>query len=220
LCPKGALAAGRFIPWPVYPWAACVKLSPMDHLWTPWRYAYITDTDPDMRKGVPRELSAWTGDLDCVFCNMIAAVDYAIAQGTSVDDAERAAGVVVRGKQVFICLNRYPYTAGHIMMVPYEHQSSLAALRPEIAHELMDLTQRSERAMGRVYSPDGFNMGLNLGKAAGAGVTGHLHLHALPRWAGDTNFMTAIAETRVLPEDLPVTWRRLREAFAAVDVAD
>jgi len=192
----------------------------MDHLWTPWRYAYITDTDPDMRKGVPRELSAWTGDLDCVFCNMIAAVDYAIAQGTSVDDAERAAGVVVRGKQVFICLNRYPYTAGHIMVVPYEHQSSLAALRPEIAHELMDLTQRSERAMGRVYSPDGFNMGLNLGKAAGAGVTGHLHLHALPRWAGDTNFMTAIAETRVLPEDLPVTWRRLREAFAAVDVAD
>jgi len=147
-------------------------------------------------------------------------VDYAIAQGTSVDDAERAAGVVVRGKQVFICLNRYPYTAGHIMVVPYEHQSSLAALRPEIAHELMDLTQRSERAMGRVYSPDGFNMGLNLGKAAGAGVTGHLHLHALPRWAGDTNFMTAIAETRVLPEDLPVTWRRLREAFAAVDVAD
>jgi ATP adenylyltransferase len=192
----------------------------MDHLWTPWRYAYITDSDPNMRKGVPRELSAWTGDLDCVFCNMIAAVDYAIDHGTSVDDAERAAGVVVRGQQVFICLNRYPYTAGHIMVVPYQHQSSLAALGPEIAHELMDLTQRTERALGRVYSPDGFNMGLNLGQAAGAGVTGHLHLHALPRWAGDTNFMTAIAETRVLPEDLPVTWRRLREAYAAVNRAD
>ncbi len=192
----------------------------MEHLWTPWRYAYITDTDPNMRKGVPRELSAWTGDLDCVFCNMIAAVDYAIDHGASVDDAERAAGVVVRGKRVFICLNRYPYTAGHIMVVPYQHQNSLAALEPEIAHELMDLTQRTERALGRVYSPDGFNMGLNLGQAAGAGVTGHLHLHALPRWAGDTNFMTAISETRVLPEDLPVTWRRLREAFAVVDRAE
>jgi ATP adenylyltransferase len=141
----------------------------MDHLWTPWRYAYITDTDPNMRKGVPRELSAWTGDLDCIFCNMIAAVDYAIDHGTSVDDAERAAGVVVRGEQAFICLNRYPYTAGHIMVVPYEHQSSLAALAPEIAHDLMDLTQRTERALGRVYSPDGFNMGLNLGKAVGRG---------------------------------------------------
>jgi len=185
----------------------------MDHLWTPWRYAYVTDSDPNMRKGVPKELAAWTGDLGCVFCNMIAAADYAIDHGMSIDDAERAAGIVLRSKQAFICLNRYPYNSGHIMMVPYEHQASLASLDSAIAHELMDLTQRAEGALHRVYGPDGFNVGLNLGRAAGAGVTGHLHLHALPRWQGDTNFMTVIGETRVLPEDLSVTWQRLREAF-------
>jgi ATP adenylyltransferase len=185
----------------------------MDHLWTPWRYAYVTDSDPKMRRGVPLELAAWTGDLGCVFCNMIAAADYAIDHGMNVDDADRAAGIVLRARQAFVCLNRYPYNSGHIMVVPYEHQASLAALDPAIAHELMDLTQRSERALNRVYGPDGFNMGLNLGKAAGAGVTGHLHLHALPRWLGDTNFMTVAGETRVLPEDLSVTWQRMRDAF-------
>ena len=188
----------------------------MDHLWTPWRYAYVTDTDPKMRRGVPVELAEWTGDLGCVFCNMIAAADYAIDHGMSVEAAEQAAGIVLRAKQAFVCVNRYPYNSGHIMVVPYEHQASLAALDPAIAHELMDLTQRAEKALNRVYGPEGFNMGLNLGKAAGAGVTGHLHLHALPRWLGDTNFMTAVSETRVLPEDLAVTWQRLREAFQAV----
>src|ERR1700747_1983720 len=166
-----------------------------------------------MRKGFPKALSAWTGDLGCVFCNMIAAADYAIDHGMSIDEAERAAGIVLRAKQAFICLNRYPYNSGHIMVVPYEHQASLAALDPAIAHEMIELTQRAESALNRVYGPDGFNMGLNLGKAAGAGVTGHLHLHALPRWLGGTNFMTAVSETRVLPEDLSVTWQRLREAF-------
>ena len=185
----------------------------MDHLWTPWRYAYITDTDPKMHKGVPPELAAWTGDLGCIFCNMIAAADYAIEHGMARDDAERAAGIVLRGAQSFICLNRYPYTSGHVMVVPYVHQSSLAALESEIAHELMNLTQSVERALDRVYSPDGVNMGLNLGKAAGAGVADHLHLHALPRWFGDTNSMTVISETRVLPEDLATTWRRLRAAL-------
>jgi ATP adenylyltransferase len=187
----------------------------MDHLWTPWRYSYVTGADGGARKGVPAELEAWTGDQGCVFCNMIAAVDHAIAQGGSADDAERAAGVVLRCKHVFVCLNRYPYNAGHMMVVPYEHQASLAELPLEAAHELIELGRRAERALGAVYHPDGFNMGLNLGKAAGAGVAGHLHLHALPRWVGDTNFMTLVAETRVLPEDLPVTWRRLRDAFAA-----
>jgi ATP adenylyltransferase len=185
----------------------------MDHLWTPWRYAYVTDSDADMRKGVPAELAGWTGDLGCVFCNMIAAVDYAVAHGMPLDDAERAAGVVVRGEHVFICLNRYPYNSGHIMVVPYVHQGSLAALSPEGAQELIAMAQRTERALGSVYRPDGMNVGLNLGKAAGAGVAGHLHLHALPRWAGDTNFMTVAAETRVLPEDLATTWQRLRDAF-------
>ncbi len=185
----------------------------MDHLWTPWRYAYVTDERKDARKGVPDQLSAWPGDKGCVFCNIIAAVDYAIAQGMSPGDAERAAGVVYRGKLNYICLNRYPYASGHIMVVPYVHLSSLAALETPAAHELIDLAQRAEQALKAVYHPHGFNMGLNLGQSAGAGVAEHLHLHALPRWAGDTNFMTVIAETRVLPEDLSVTWHRLREAF-------
>jgi ATP adenylyltransferase len=185
----------------------------MDHLWTPWRYAYITDTDLTMRKGVPRELAAWTGDLGCVFCNMIAAANYAIKHGMPVDEAESAAGIVLRGERAFICLNRYPYTSGHIMVVPYQHEGSLAALDTAITHELIDLTQRCERALNRVYAPDGFNVGLNVGRAAGAGVTGHLHIHALPRWFGDTNFMTVVSETRVLPEALTTTWRRLRDAF-------
>jgi ATP adenylyltransferase len=189
----------------------------MDHLWTPWRYAYVTDERPahgkPARKGVPEELDAWPGDKGCVFCNLIAAVDYAIAQGMPAHEAERAAGVVYRGRFNYICLNRYPYNSGHIMVVPYAHKSSLAALDLETAHELSDLAQRSERALQQVYHPDGFNMGLNLGKAAGAGVAEHLHLHALPRWSGDTNFMAVIAEARVLPEDLSVTWQRLREAF-------
>ncbi|HEX5236259.1 MAG TPA: HIT domain-containing protein [Silvibacterium sp.] len=184
----------------------------MDHLWTPWRYSYITD-ESDARKGVPSELSGWTGDHGCVFCNIIAAVDYAIDHGTPPDEAERIAGVVVRGKSVFVCLNRYPYNSGHIMVVPYEHQASLAALPRGTAHELMDMAQRTEQAFAQVYHPDGINLGLNLGKAAGAGVAMHLHLHAVPRWQGDTNFMTVTAETRVLPEELSVTWQRLREAF-------
>ena len=189
---------------------------PMDHLWTPWRYAYITDTDVTMRKGVPQELATWPGDLGCVFCNMIAAADYAILHGMSVDEAECLAGIVLRAERAFICLNRYPYTSGHIMVVPYDHQASLATLDPAIAHELMNLTQRSEQALNLVYAPDGINIGLNLGRAAGAGVAAHLHLHALPRWFGDTNSMTVISETRVLPEALSTTWRRLREAFAAL----
>jgi len=101
-------------------------------------------------------------------------------------------------------------------VVPYEHQSSLATLNAPAAREMMELARQAERALGRIYNPDGFNFGLNLGKAAGAGVAGHLHLHALPRWLGDTNFMTATGETRVLPEDLAITWERVRAAFASV----
>lgn len=184
----------------------------MDYLWSPWRYSYITG-ESELRMGVPAELSDWPDDHGCLFCNMIAAADYAIRRGTSRDDAERAAGIVIRGERVFVCLNRYPYNAGHVMVVPYEHQGSLAALSAETAHELMDMTQRAERAFNSVYNPEGINLGLNLGKAAGAGVAGHLHLHAVPRWQGDTNFMTITGETRVLPEDLAVTWKRLRDGF-------
>jgi ATP adenylyltransferase len=187
----------------------------VDYLWTPWRYAYVTEADRDQRQGVPEELSAWPGDLGCVFCNIIGSVDYAQAHGMSREEAERAALIVLRTERNYICLNRYPYTSGHVMVVPYDHQSSLTALPAETLHEIMDLTERSERALAAVYQPNGFNFGLNMGKAAGAGVAGHLHLHGMPRWAGDTNFMTVVGETRILPEDLTVTWERLRAAFAA-----
>ena len=189
----------------------------MDLLWTPWRYAYITTADSAARPGVPARLAAWPGDHRCVFCNLIASVDYAIANGMSADEAEAAAGLILRGERCFVCLNAFPYTSGHVMVMPYAHLDRLAALPAEAAHELIDLAQRTEQALERLYRPHGFNFGMNLGQAGGAGVAGHLHLHALPRWAGDTNFMTTVAETRILPEDLETTWKRMRAAFAELD---
>ena len=131
------------------------------------------------------------------------------------EEADRAANIVLRGRSCYICLNAYPYTSGHVMIVPRAHEGSLGALAAETAQEMMALAQRSVRALERAYSPDGTNLGLNLGKAAGAGVADHLHMHVLPRWFGDTNFMTVTGETRVLPEILEQSWKRLREAFAA-----
>jgi ATP adenylyltransferase len=186
----------------------------MDHLWTPWRYAYVTSADTTVRPGVPASLAAWPGDLDCVFCNLVASVDFAISKGMSVDEAEAAGGLIHRGKYCFICLNAFPYTSGHVMVMPYSHLDLLAALPTEAAHELIDLAQLTEEILQRLYRPHGFNFGLNIGKAGGAGVAGHIHLHALPRWAGDTNFMTTIGESRILPEDLETTWKRMRSAFA------
>lgn len=186
----------------------------MDHLWTPWRFDYVTSANTKTRAGVPSALEAWPGDLGCVFCNLIAAVDYAIKSGMDPDKAESAGGLVLRGQENFVCLNAYPYTSGHVMIVPYAHLDRLASLPAETAREMMDLAQRTERAFESAYNPQGFNFGLNVGHAAGAGVAGHIHLHAMPRWVGDTNFMTTVAETRVLPEDLETTWKRLREAFA------
>ncbi|HEV2134645.1 MAG TPA: HIT domain-containing protein [Terracidiphilus sp.] len=188
----------------------------MDRLWTPWRYAYVTAADGPGRLGVPAPLRAWPGDLGCVFCNLIASIDYAIEQGMDRDSAEAAGGLVLRAKYCFICLNAFPYTSGHVMAMPYAHLDRLASLPTETAHELMDLAQRTEKVLDRVYRPQGFNFGLNVGQSAGAGVAGHIHLHAMPRWAGDTNFMTTVAETRVLPEELEITWKRLREGFNAL----
>jgi ATP adenylyltransferase len=185
----------------------------MDQLWTPWRYQYVTAADKAVRPGVPPSLSDWPGDLGCVFCNLLASVDHAIANGASVEATEQAAGLVARGAHCFICLNAYPYTSGHVMVIPREHEASLAALAAPSAHELMDLAQKTERVLTTLYTPHGINFGMNLGQAAGAGVAGHLHLHALPRWVGDTNFMTTVAETRVLPEGLDMTWKRMRTAF-------
>lgn len=185
----------------------------MDHLWTPWRYAYLSEPAGAQRKGVPEDLAAWPGDLGCVFCNLLAAADYAIEHGSPADTVERTAGIVLRARHSFICLNKFPYTSGHLMILPYLHEGSLAALPAEVAAEITALAQRAEAVLQAVYAPDGLNLGMNLGHAAGAGVAGHLHLHVLPRWSGDVNFMTAVAETRVLPETLGTTWDRLRAAF-------
>jgi ATP adenylyltransferase len=188
----------------------------MDHLWTPWRYTYVTTADDAKRQGVPEELSAWPGDKGCVFCNLVASVEYAEAHGMPREKAEKAALIVHRGENTYVVLNRFPYTSGHVMVLPYAHEASLAALPKTAAHELMDTAQRLETVLSSTYKPGVINMGLNLGKAAGAGVQGHLHLHILPRWTGDTNFMTVVGETRVLPEDLETTWQRVRENYLKI----
>jgi ATP adenylyltransferase len=160
----------------------------MDYLWTPWRYQYITTS------GEPGE---------CVFC----------AAARSQDD--RASLIVHRGIHNFVILNRFPYTSGHLMVVPYQHVADLEALSEEAAAEMMSLARGSLARLKSLYRPEGLNLGMNLGKSAGAGIAGHLHLHVLPRWTGDTNFMTVVGETRVLPETLEETWERVRVAFAA-----
>ena len=184
----------------------------MDRLWTPWRYAYVSDAKPKGRAGVPDALSAWPGpDTGCVFCNLIQAVDWGLAQGKS--DAEKSGLIVARWPGGYVCLNLFPYSSGHLLVVPLRHTDSLAQLPEEEAAALMAIMQQVETALREVYTPQGINLGMNLGKAAGAGVAEHLHLHALPRWAGDTNFMTVTAETRILPELLEVTWQRMRDAL-------
>ena len=185
----------------------------MDRLWTPWRYNYVSRADSSERKGVPEELAAWPGDHNCVFCNLISSVDHAISTKTPQLDAEKAALILWRGDHNFLCLNRYPYASGHVLIVPYQHLDSLAKLPAPAAQELIHLAQVVENALRSTYTPDGINLGMNLGESAGAGVANHLHLHALPRWSGDTNFLTTIAETRVIPEDLHTTWSRLRSAL-------
>ena len=189
----------------------------MDRLWTPWRYAYITgEKRENARKGVPEALDGWPGDQDCVFCNMIAAMEWAVAQGMPLFEAERAIYLLERGEYSFTVLNGFPYNNGHLMVVPFQHEASLAALPLATAEEMMRSARRAERALRNVYTPDGLNLGMNLGESAGAGVAAHLHLHALPRWSGDTNFMTVVAETRILPEMLEASWVRLREALASL----
>jgi len=142
------------------------------------------------------------GKPECIFCEAVA----------GKDDAESL--IVVRGAKAFIILNRYPYTSGHVMIVPYAHVAELSACEPEALSEMMRLAQRVEAAYRNNYKPDGMNLGMNLGRAAGAGVAGHVHLHALPRWFGDSNFMTVAGETRVHPEDLTTTYQRLRKALS------
>lgn len=198
----------------------------MDRLWTPWRYSYITEPADKARKGVPQTLLHYAGfdtatpDLHCVFCNMIASVNYAIAHGMAPAEAEKAAFILLRGPHTYVCLNAFPYASGHVMVIPYLHRDTLADLPPEAAQELILTAQLLDRTLRDVYHPDGLNLGMNLGQAAGAGVADHLHLHQLPRWFGDTNFMTVIAESRILPETLDVTWTRLRKALESSKALD
>lgn len=187
----------------------------MDRLWTPWRYNYVTRADSPGRKGVPAALSAWPGkDCECVFCNMLGAVAWAKQNGRSAVDAERAAFIITMRAHCFVCLNAFPYSTGHLLILPYEHTASLAGVEAAAAQEMMSLAREAETWLRGLYRPDGLNLGLNMGEAAGAGVAGHLHLHALPRWTGDASFMTTVSETRILPEALEETWRRLRELIA------
>ncbi len=157
----------------------------MDHLWTPWRYSYITAGEPGA----------------CVFCELQNAGD------------DHKALIVYRGEHNFVILNAFPYTSGHSMIVPYRHIDRLNQLSAEAAGEMMTLTRRLESALTELYRPDGLNIGMNLGKAAGAGIAGHIHMHALPRWIADANFVSVIGETRVLPELLETTYERLRVAL-------
>lgn len=163
----------------------------MDRLWSPWRNEYIaagSSLDP-----------APSG---CVFCKI---------QGDPSKDGENF--VLHRARQNFVVLNIHPYITGHLMVIPYEHLSELDAMPKETTDELMDLTKRSQTVLREVYKPAGFNVGMNLGAAAGAGIADHIHIHILPRWNGDTNFMTTVGETRVLPEDLATTFHKLRDKF-------
>jgi len=191
----------------------------MERLWTPWRYEYVSRKKDDAAPGVPHALSAWpqpgAEHSGCVFCNMIAAVDHAIAGGMAPEEAEKHAHILLRAPLCFLCLNAFPYATGHILIVPYRHTDSLAALPAPEAQEMMALAQRVESVLRTVYHPAGMNFGLNLGEAGGAGIAAHIHMHALPRWIGDTNFMTVVADTRVLPEDLDTTWTRIRKALNA-----
>jgi ATP adenylyltransferase len=177
----------------VYPHRSAAKGSflyaePMEHLFTPWRYTYITTADK--------------GD-GCVFCTKVAEHD------------DRHSLIVHRGQYCFIILNAYPYTNGHVMVVPYTHEDELQKLSPEAAQEMMALTRRMEGVLRRLYRPDGINLGMNIGKAAGAGVAGHIHMHVLPRWVADANFMTVIGEVRLLPESLETTWERIKAELAS-----
>jgi ATP adenylyltransferase len=157
----------------------------MDYLWTPWRYAYITAAAKNQRSD------------DCILCKL-----------PKLTDPE--ARIVHRGQHCYIVLNTFPYTSGHLMVVPFAHLDELHKLPGAAAHEMIALCQKMESALRQVYSPDGINVGMNIGRAAGAGVAGHVHMHVLPRWVGDTNFMTTTAESRVLPESLDVTYDRIR----------
>jgi len=159
----------------------------MKHIWSPWRMNYIMNHEPS---------------LDCVFCKAL-----------EEEDSSKNL-IVFRGHSVFLILNRYPYTSGHVMAVPYAHVPSLEALTADARAEMMEVATAATQVLQEIYHPQGFNLGINLGEAAGAGIASHVHFHIVPRWSGDSNFMTSVAGTRVLPEDIEETYRRIRETWA------
>jgi ATP adenylyltransferase len=160
----------------------------MDFLWSPWRFRYVSE---EMGSG------------ECFLC-----------QAARADLSEdRKHRVLHRGRKNFVILNIFPYTTGHTMIAPYAHVADLDSLDRETAGEMMELAQKVQAALKGTYHPDGYNLGMNLGQCAGAGLKDHLHLHVLPRWTGDASFMTALGETRVLPEDLDSTYDKLLKFF-------
>lgn len=160
----------------------------MDVLWSPWRYDYITS-----HAGKPS---------DCVFCSIL--------QNAASDEENF---ILKRAEFNFVILNIYPYTSGHLMVLPYKHLADISTSTKEVSDEMMDLVKTANAAISDVYQPDGVNIGMNLGRAAGAGVAGHYHMHVLPRWIGDANFMTAIGQTRTIPETLTTTYDKLKGKF-------
>jgi ATP adenylyltransferase len=163
----------------------------LDHLWAGWRGEYVATADDATQDGPA-----------CVFCRIL---------GSGLPDDETF--ILWRGEHSFAILNAFPYTSGHLMVMPLRHVGELDELTDDEGDELFRAARVATAAVKAAYKPGGFNLGANLGRAGGAGVPGHLHVHVLPRWAGDTNFMTAVADTRVLPETLGATWKKLKEAW-------
>jgi len=158
----------------------------MKHLWASWRMKYLKNE---------------VKESGCVFCNALA----------KDDSAENL--IVMRAARSFVILNKFPYTSGHLMVAPIDHRASLEDLDPPTRAEMMELVAQFITILRGLYTPEGFNVGVNIGKAAGAGVPGHVHIHILPRWGGDTNFMSTVGETRVLPESLDETYQRVSAAW-------
>jgi len=157
----------------------------MEQLWSPWRYEYVSRSSVDD---------------GCVFC-------------AAQQQEQGRALILAEGPTCFVILNLYPYNSGHLMIVPRRHVGTLAALEPAELTEVAEWTRRAEIALTEAYSPQGINVGMNLGRPAGAGVLDHLHVHLVPRWTGDTNFMSVVGNVRVLPEELPRSAERLRPIF-------